>query len=148
MTQESTQQLAMSRFRAVEHGRAVVQVSTVGVSGIISPNGVFQDTTGLFTAEQMVEALPLRTTLTLADRLGQWPALVTGLLAAAAVVAGVVASSRRAREVRDARRRASARRRPGDGGRGARRPAVAASRGGSRAGARTGSTTRGGGTRR
>jgi apolipoprotein N-acyltransferase len=140
MTQESTQQLAMSRFRAVEHGRAVVQVSTVGVSGIISPNGVFQDTTGLFTAEQMAETLPLRTTLTLSDRLGQWPALVTGLLAAAAVVAGVVASTRR---TRDARRRAPVRRRPGDGGRGAGRPAAPASRGGSRAGARTGSSARG-----
>jgi apolipoprotein N-acyltransferase len=100
MTQESTQQLAMSRFRAVEHGRAVVQVSTVGVSGIISPNGVFQDTTGLFTAEQMVESLPLRTTLTVSDRLGQWPALLTGVLAALGVLAGVVASIRRRRGAR------------------------------------------------
>ena len=36
---ESTQQLAMSRIRAVEHGRATVQISTVGVSGVIQPNG-------------------------------------------------------------------------------------------------------------
>ncbi|WP_345216366.1 apolipoprotein N-acyltransferase [Georgenia halophila] len=96
MTQESTQQLAMSRFRAVEHGRAVAQVSTVGVSGIITPNGVYTDTTELWTAEQMVETMPLRTSLTLADRLGQWPALVTGALAALGVLAGVVGSLRRA----------------------------------------------------
>jgi hypothetical protein len=34
-TQESTRQLAMTRFRAVEHGRAAVQISAVGVSGIV-----------------------------------------------------------------------------------------------------------------
>ncbi|MFH5823299.1 apolipoprotein N-acyltransferase [Georgenia sp. AZ-5] len=90
MTQESTQQLAMSRFRAVEHGRAVVQISTVGVSGVISPNGVVQERTGLWTAEQMLETLPLRTSITLADRLGQWPAAVTTALAVALLAAGLL----------------------------------------------------------
>src|SRR5665648_692505 len=37
-TDLSTQQLAMSRIRAIEHGRATVQISTVGVSGVISPS--------------------------------------------------------------------------------------------------------------
>lgn len=140
MTQESTQQLAMSRFRAVEHGRAVVQVSTVGVSGVISPNGVFQDTTGLFTAEQMVESLPLRTTLTVSDRLGQWPALVTGLLAAGAVLAGLVAWVRRRREpVRPGGRTTGSAR----SGRGSRSDAVSRPT----TGARTGTTARGRGRR-
>ncbi|WNB86995.1 apolipoprotein N-acyltransferase [Cellulomonas sp. ATA003] len=58
LTQESTQQLAMSRFRAVEHGRAVVQVSTVGVSGIISPSGEIWQGTELFTSAGMVQELP------------------------------------------------------------------------------------------
>ncbi len=105
LTQESSQQLAMSRFRAVEHGRAVVHVSTVGVSGIISPNGVVMESTGHYTAEQMIERLPLRTSLTVSDRLGQWPALAVGVLAAAAVLAGVVASVGRARERRRGARR-------------------------------------------
>jgi apolipoprotein N-acyltransferase len=125
MTQESTQQLAMSRFRAVEHGRAVVQVSTVGVSGIISPNGVFQDTTGLFTAEQMAESLPLRTTLTVSDRLGQWPVLITGLAAALAVVAGLVSAVR-------------------SRGQGPRRPAPRAAGGGARRGRASRGATRSG----
>src|SRR5690606_14766724 len=47
-TQESTQQLAMSVFRAVAHGRATVQISTVGVSGVISPNGVVTESSELF----------------------------------------------------------------------------------------------------
>lgn len=76
LTQESTQQLAMSRFRAVEHGRATIQVSTVGVSAMIAPDGQLLDRTGLFTTDEMVERLPLRTTLTLADRLGAWPARI------------------------------------------------------------------------
>ncbi|WP_448072957.1 apolipoprotein N-acyltransferase [Georgenia yuyongxinii] len=96
LTQESTQQLAMSRFRAVEHGRAVVQVSTVGVSGIIGPDGVVMDQTGLFTAEQMAEELPLRTSLTLADRLGAAPAVFVQVVALLAVVAGLVRRRREA----------------------------------------------------
>ena len=33
-TAESEQQLAISRLRAIEHGRSVVHVSTVGVSAL------------------------------------------------------------------------------------------------------------------
>jgi apolipoprotein N-acyltransferase len=99
-TQESTQQLAMSRFRAVEHGRAVVQVSTVGVSGIISPNGVVQQSTGLFTPAQMVETLPLRTSITVADRLGPWPAIVLSALSVLLVAAGLGTRLRERRGLR------------------------------------------------
>ncbi len=49
---ESTQQLAMSRVRAIEHGRATVQISTVGVSAVIEPNGVVTQSTELFTADR------------------------------------------------------------------------------------------------
>ena len=99
LTQESTQQLAMGRFRAVENGRAVVQISTVGVSGLILPDGTVTSSTGLFTAEQLVGELPLRTSLTLAARLGEWPGRVvtgTGLLIVAAGIARRL-SSRRSR---------------------------------------------------
>lgn len=80
-TQESVQQLAMSRFRAVEHGRAVVQISTVGVSAMVGPDGSVLERTELFTSDQMVQDLPLRATLTLADRLGRWPAIAVDALA-------------------------------------------------------------------
>nr|WP_256463885.1 apolipoprotein N-acyltransferase [Georgenia sp. TF02-10] len=89
LTQESTQQLAMSRFRAAEHGRAAVQISTVGVSALIGPDGDVLVRTGLFTAEQMIGELPLRTSITLTNRLGEWPALVVGVLAVSLLVLGV-----------------------------------------------------------
>ena len=47
-TDESVQQLAMSRVRAVESGRAVVHVSTVGVSALIRPDGSVIQHTQLF----------------------------------------------------------------------------------------------------
>jgi len=85
-TAESTQQLSMSRLRAIETGRATIQASTVGVSAVIAPDGRILDSTGLFTAEQMYAAVPLRDTLTPAVKYGQWwewgfvvlPALVLG----------------------------------------------------------------------
>lgn len=70
--------------------RAVVQISTVGVSALIRPDGVVLEQTGLFTAEQMIGELPLRTSITLADRLGEWPALVVGVLAVSLLALGVV----------------------------------------------------------
>ena len=94
-TPESTQQLAMSRFRAVEHGRSTVQVSTVGVSAMIMPDGAVVARTGLFTDEELIASLPLRTTLTPAARLGTTPQTAVYVLAAAAVVSGALAGSRR-----------------------------------------------------
>jgi len=91
---ESTQQLEMSRIRAIEHGRATVQISTVGVSAVITPNGAVTQQTGLFTAEQMAATLPLRDTMTPATRLGGWPAWIAEALAVAAVVAGAAGASR------------------------------------------------------
>ena len=94
MTQESTQQLAMSRLRAAEHGRAVVQISTVGVSAIVRPDGSVADRTGLFTADQMTSELPLRTSITPAARLGEWPSLVVDALALALIAASLLAGVR------------------------------------------------------
>ncbi|MHB1063868.1 MAG: apolipoprotein N-acyltransferase [Georgenia sp.] len=93
-TQESTQQLAMSRFRAAEHARAVVQISTVGVSGLIGPDGDVLARTGLFTAEQMVGELALRTSLTTADRLGEWPGMAVNGLAIILLLAGLAGRGR------------------------------------------------------
>lgn len=94
VTAESEQQLAMSIFRAVEHGRATVQISTVGVSGIITPNGVVTERTELFTADQMVADLSLRTSFTLATRLGMWPTFLTYAGAIAAAAMGMISHAR------------------------------------------------------
>ena len=99
-TAESTQQLAMSRLRAISTGRATVQVSTVGVSGVIAPDGTLLQSTGLFTADQVVADLPLRTSLTPAVRAGVWPGRVVELLALGALAAAGVAAVRERRASR------------------------------------------------
>ena len=93
-TAESTQQLAMSRLRAIEHGRATVQISTVGVSAVIAPNGAVLQHTALFTPAQMVATLPLRESWTLSDRLGRWPAWIIDALAVSVVVTGAAGAAR------------------------------------------------------
>lgn len=88
-TAESTQQLAMSRLRAIETGRSTVQASTVGVSGVIDARGRVSQQTGLFTAEQMYAEVALRDTITPAVRLRllwEWAPLVA---AAGVVIAAV-----------------------------------------------------------
>jgi apolipoprotein N-acyltransferase len=99
-TAESTQQLAMTRMQAMTTGRAAVQVSTVGVSGVVTPDGSLVADTELFTAEQLVAALPLRTTLTPAVQAGYWPAGIVGGLGALLTVAGLVAGVRERRAAR------------------------------------------------
>lgn len=96
-SRESVQQLAMSRFRAVEHGRATVQVSTVGVSAIIMPDGVVVDRSALWTADHLSERVPLRTSLTPAARLGSAPEVGAYAVAVSAVVLGLLSRRRGAR---------------------------------------------------
>jgi apolipoprotein N-acyltransferase len=69
-TDESVQQLAIARLRAVETGRTVVNISTVGSSAIITPNGHTLDSLPTFTAAAMVQMVPLSETIT--------PAMVAG----------------------------------------------------------------------
>lgn len=101
-TNESTQQLAMSRLRAIEHGRATVQISTVGVSAVIAPNGAVSHRTELFTAAQIVATLPLRTSLTPATVIGGYLAWAVDGLAALIVAAGLVGAARIRRSDRPA----------------------------------------------
>jgi apolipoprotein N-acyltransferase len=100
VTAQSTQQLAMTRLQAISTGRAAVQVSTVGVSGVIAPDGRLVARTGLFTADHLVARLPLRVTWTPAVAAGYWPGWAVSaagaLLAAAGLVAGVRARRRAA----------------------------------------------------
>jgi apolipoprotein N-acyltransferase len=88
-TDESVQQLAISRIRAVEHGRSIVHVSTVGVSAMITPDGTAHQRSTLFTPEVLAAGLPLRADRTVADRVGPWPEYLAsaGLLTMLALVA-------------------------------------------------------------
>ncbi|TWE27456.1 apolipoprotein N-acyltransferase [Prauserella muralis] len=84
-TEMTYQQLAMARLRAVEHGRAVVVASTSGVSAIVQPDGRVTRSTGQFTAESMVERVPLRLSTTVATRFGSVPEWVVVSFAVVAV---------------------------------------------------------------
>ena len=81
----SQQQLAMSRLRAVEHGRSVLVAATSGVSAIVRPDGTVAQRTEQFTAETLSAEVPLRSSLTPATRLGSLPKWVLTGLGAAAV---------------------------------------------------------------
>lgn len=94
----SYQQLAMSRVAAVEFGRAVTVSSTSGVSAFVEPDGSVTQQSGLYTAATLVGRVPLRSTVTLATRLGAWPewaASAIGLVALAAAI-GIQTTRRRA----------------------------------------------------
>lgn len=93
-TEMTYQQLAMSRVRAVEHGRAVVVAATSGVSAIISPDGSVTSETDLFVPEYLVADVPLSTDTTLATKLGPAPEVVLCLLAAGSIVIAVISRRR------------------------------------------------------
>ncbi|MEU6675065.1 apolipoprotein N-acyltransferase [Streptomyces sp. NPDC046925] len=76
------QQLAMSRIRAVEHSRTVTVPVTSGVSAIIMPDGRVSQKTKWFTADSLVEEVPLRSSQTPATRLGTLPEGILVLIAA------------------------------------------------------------------
>ncbi len=69
-TDENLQQLAFARVRAIETGRAVVNLSTVGTSQIIAPDGSEIAGLPVDTAGALLEDVPLRTGLTPAVVLG------------------------------------------------------------------------------
>ncbi|WP_345802469.1 apolipoprotein N-acyltransferase [Microbacterium sp. AZCO] len=69
-TNENLQQLAFARMRAIETGRSVVNLSTVGTSQVIAPDGTTIDGLPADTAGHLLTDVPLRTGLT--------PAVVAG----------------------------------------------------------------------
>ncbi len=83
LTGQPEQQLAMSRLRAVEHGRAVLIAATSGISAIVRPDGSIESSLPEFVAGHLVATVPLRDDLTVADRVGARPeyAAVLGALA-------------------------------------------------------------------
>ena len=86
-TDENLQQLAFARMRAIETGRAVVNVSTVGTSQVITPDGTTVDSIGVDTAGASISTVPLRTGLTPAVVLGPWLTALIVLAAAGALPA-------------------------------------------------------------
>jgi apolipoprotein N-acyltransferase len=69
---ETYQQAAIARLRAIETGRAVVNISTVGLSAIYLPNGDVLEELEWYTADAMVQKVPLIEGSTPATGLGLW----------------------------------------------------------------------------
>ncbi|MFJ9772495.1 apolipoprotein N-acyltransferase [Kitasatospora sp. NPDC101157] len=88
-TGQPEQQLAMSRLRAVEHGRAVLIAATSGISAVIAPDGTVEQRTAELTPAELSATVPLRDGTTVADRVGalpEWTLAIGGLLACGAAL--------------------------------------------------------------
>jgi apolipoprotein N-acyltransferase len=97
-TDESVQQLAIARLRAIETGRSVVNISTVGTSAIIGPDGATIDRLDTWVPGAMLDDVPLsnaQTPATLAGRGIEW--LMAGLGVAGFLVCALGTSKGRRR---------------------------------------------------
>lgn len=101
-TDENVQQLAVARLRAIETGRSVVQVSTVGVSAIIDPHGNTITQLPTFAPGSMVKKVPLSHTTTPASFLGGSVDFAVGGFALACLLVGLMLSGRSERRTRRA----------------------------------------------
>ena len=96
-TDESAQQLAMSRLRAVEYGRTVAVAATSGISAIVAPDGSIARSSSLFTPAAFVADIAQRDSRTVAQRLGSAPEWALTAIAAGALLAGVLRGRRNRR---------------------------------------------------
>lgn len=87
-TDENLQQLTFARMRAIETGRAVVNVSTVGTSQVIAPDGQIIDGAGVDKAAAAITRVSLREGLTPAVVLG---GVLTALIALGAITGLTIA---------------------------------------------------------
>jgi apolipoprotein N-acyltransferase len=81
-TDESVQQLAIARIRAIETARTVVNISTVGTSAIVLPDGSIEQQLEWYVPGTMVADVPLLTTVTPAVLVGrqiEWLVSILGL---------------------------------------------------------------------
>ncbi len=107
-TDESAQQLAIARIRALELGRTVVNISTVGISAMIAPDGSTIAELPWYTAASMVEAVPLATTVTPAVIAGRQLEWLVALLALGGMTAAGAAARIRSSGQQHRPRRGSA----------------------------------------
>ncbi|HAG63193.1 MAG TPA: hypothetical protein DCL70_04005 [Kocuria sp.] len=96
-TDENLQQLAFARVRAIEAGRSVVNLSTVGTSQVIAPDGATLDALPEGEPGAMVTDVPLRTGLTPAMVIGAPLQALLGWGSVLALAAVGVFARRRAR---------------------------------------------------
>jgi apolipoprotein N-acyltransferase len=97
-TDESVQQLAIARIRAIETARTVVNISTVGTSAIVLPDGTIQQQLEWYVPGTMVADVPLLTTVTPAVVAGRGIELLVSIVGLGGLVlAGFMAPTSRKR---------------------------------------------------
>lgn len=95
-TDENLQQLAFARMRAIETGRSVVNISTVGTSQVIAPDGATIDSLPADEAGAMLTDVPLRTGLTPSIVIGGSLGVAIAIFSILGLIAsGIIASRRR-----------------------------------------------------
>jgi len=97
---ETVQQLAMSRLRAIEHGRPTIVAATSGISAIVDPTGRVTDSAGILERDVLVQEVPLPTATTPATRLGAVPEVLLGLAGIAALGVALLSAPLAARRRR------------------------------------------------
>ncbi|SHK40081.1 apolipoprotein N-acyltransferase [Nocardiopsis flavescens] len=93
-TGQSDQQLAITRLRAVEHGRPAVVVSTSGISAVVDPDGTVAYQSPEAEPDIHVAELTAADGPTVATRLGAAPEALLAAVGLGAAVAAVVLSRR------------------------------------------------------
>lgn len=96
-TDENVQQLAIARLRAIESGRSLINISTVGTSSAIAPDGRTLAEIPAYRPGAMVVAVPLGTTTTPASLLSQGLQLVFAGLGVFGLAVAAVTRRRAAR---------------------------------------------------
>ena len=92
-TGQVDQQWAISRLRALEHGRTVVVASTSGISGVIAPDGSVTARAPEFEQATLVLPVVARADETIATRVGAFPEALLALIGLSAL--GVALAGRR-----------------------------------------------------
>ncbi|MCT1478463.1 apolipoprotein N-acyltransferase [Microbacterium sp. p3-SID336] len=92
---ENLQQLAFARMRAIETGRTVINVSTVGTSQVIDPTGTTIQSIGVDVAAADITEVQLRTGLTAGVILAPWLSVLIPVAALTLVAAAGVLDLRR-----------------------------------------------------
>lgn len=94
---ETYQQVAIAKLRAIETGRTVVNISTVGKSAIYAPDGKLISELEWYEPGVMVETVELRTGNTPAVAIGFWLEMVNLALAAGIAVFTIRSKQRKPR---------------------------------------------------
>ncbi|MFI0431629.1 MAG: apolipoprotein N-acyltransferase [Candidatus Nanopelagicales bacterium] len=79
-TGQPEQQLAISRLRAVEHGRSVIVAATSGITAAVAPDGMMLGELPELLPGSLSVVVPQREQLTIADQVGWLPEIVLAMV--------------------------------------------------------------------